>query len=213
MWAIGALLLIAFALMLFGRITKRRGMSWVFPLLGIAAWIVVSPLAIHGLSNDDRFALGGLFLFSMFIANLIAIPILRRRVIPPCVRVKGASQSGNIAMIIVIALVIFLLVTGRFHPFGLMIFFGLLVVFMIITLIRSLFGKTEICGNGVWQSGSFGLWEEFESFSWQWKTKDSVVLNLVPKSWVWPTTRLVVPREDREAVQQLLEANLPDLNK
>ncbi len=79
--------------------------------------------------------------------------------------------------------------------------------------ILSLFERTEICGNGVWRGGRFLPWEEYVSFSWKWETTDSVELTLVPKSGIWGSTRLVVPPANRETVQQLLEANLPDVSK
>jgi hypothetical protein len=215
MWAIAGLLLIAFALILFSMIAKTPWMRLVFFLLGMAVYIVVCSHAVHTLRNeDDVMAFSGFALLSIVIAHLIAIPIWRKRVVmPPCVRVKRASQSGNIAMIILfIAFVIFFLVTGSFRGIGQMIFFGLLVVLMTINLIRPLFEKIEICGNGVWEWGRLWPWEEYKSFLW-WNTEDRVVLRLVPKSWIWPATRLVVPREDHEAVHQLLAGNLPDLSK
>ncbi len=168
-------------------------------------------------NNDDAYdATIGFAWLSVAIADLIAIPILRRRLIPPCVRVKKASQSGAIAMTVVsflfTAFVIFLLVTKSLRSFGMMIFMGLTTVSIIIYLILGLFEKIQICGNGVWRNGWFSSWEEFKSFSWQWKTKDSVELKLSYRSWIWPT-RLVVTREDRETVHQLLEANLPEVSK
>ena len=91
------------------------------------------------------------------------------------------------------------------------IFSGLITVSMIIFIILFVFGKIEICGNGVWLDERFYRWQEFESFYWKGQTKDGLELRLVSKSWLCRTTRLMARPEDREAVQQLLEANLPDL--
>jgi hypothetical protein len=216
MWGIAVLLLTAFALLLFGKIAKKRGTGLVLVCLGMAVWGVAAFLSLR---IDDAFiAIMGFLVISGPICDLIAVPILRRRVIPPCVRAKR-YQSGIANIILVfssflfIAFAIFLLVTGRLDSFGMIILLGLATVSIIISLIPLLFQRIEICGNGVWQYGRFWPWEEYESFSWQWKTEDRVELWLVPKSWTCPSTRLTVPREDREAVHQLLEANLPDLSK
>jgi hypothetical protein len=215
MWGTAVLFLISFALILFSRIAKKRETGLVFGFLGIAVWGVAAFLAPK---NDEAFfAIMGILNASLAFSDLIAIPILRKRVMPPCVRAKKASQSGNIAAIIVsflfLAFVIFVLVTGGLSGLGWMIFLGLSTVSLIIYLLLLLFDKIEIWGNGLWQCGKFQPWEEYKSFSWKWKTKDSIELGLVLKSEIWPAIRLVVRSEDREAVHQLLEANLPDLSK
>ena len=68
--------------------------------------------------------------------------------------------------------------------------------------------------NGLWCAGAFQPWEDFHCFEWIRNEKYGVELKLVAKwkSGGSRSPRLVVPREDREAVQRLLKANLPDLN-
>jgi hypothetical protein len=208
MWIVAVLLLMSFALFLFGRIAKSRRMFWVFAFLGLAVWNVALFLTWK---NDYVFnaILGSAVMFGA-ISDLIAIPILRRRVIAPCVRVT--KLQGRIANIILpfffIASIIFF-VALSFYSFGMMLLLGPMIASMIIVFILALFEKTDICGNGVWCT-KLQPWEEYESFSWNEKSDDGVELRLISKSWIAGQTRLMVSPEDREAVQQLLEANLPD---
>ena len=151
--------------------------------------------------------------------ELIAIPILRRRVMHPCVRAK-ILLSGiyriirSIWFFFVIAFFVFFLLTEsleRLRSSGMILLLGPGTGASIIFLILILFEKIEICGNGLWQFNRLLPWEEYESFSWEWKTESHVELKLVSRTWGWSTSLIVLP-EDREAVQQLLEANLPDLS-
>ena len=212
MWVIAGLLLISFALFFFGKIAKTRGITTVLVLMGIAVWWVA---VFHTWKEDYTlfFIILGFLLLSGPSSDLIAIPILRRRVIPPCVRVKRhrAGIYNIILLFFVIAFVISLLATESFRSPDMIIFSGLITVSMIIFIILFVFGKIEICGNGVWLDERFYRWQEFESFYWKGQTKDGLELRLVSKSWLCRTTRLMARPEDREAMQQLLEANLPDL--
>jgi hypothetical protein len=215
MWVIAVLLLISFALVLFGKIAKTRGMNLGFFCLGMAVWSVGAWLLLAEKNDSAILVILSFPPTSGAIADLIARPIWRRRVIPPCVRVERLSQSGiamTIVFLLFIAFFIYFLVTEEsLHSFGMIIFFGLMTVPVIICLIQVRFEKIEICGNGVWQDGRLWPWAEYESFSWKRKTADSVELRLVSKSLSW-TTQLMVPPEDRETVHQLLDAHLPDLN-
>jgi len=176
--------------------------------MGLAVWNV----AVFLVWKDDYLfnAILGLAILFGAISNLIAIPILRRRVTPPCIRVRRhrAAKYNIIMSFLVIAFVIFLLIESL-HSFRMLLLLGPMIASLIIYNILILFEKIEICGNGVWGYGGLRPWEEYESFYWKWKTKDSVELRLVSKSWRRPT-RLMARPEDREAVQKLLEANLPD---
>ena len=127
------------------------------------------------------------------------------------VKLQDLTPHTFILSFLVIASVMFFL-NESFTSLRMMLLLGPMIVSLIICLILTLLEKIEICGNGVWQWGTLHPWEEYESFSWKWKTKDSVELRLVSKLWICSSTRLMVPPEDREAVQQLLEANLPNLN-
>jgi hypothetical protein len=214
MLVIGALLLISFALLLFSRIAKTRSMSSAFVLLGMAVWSVA---CFHGWKNNSALnALVGFPLIFFLICDLIARPILRRRVIPPCVRVRRLrSDITNIieyfGLFSAIAFVIYLLVTGSLLSFGIR-WLGLAAISIIIFLVLDLVEKTEICGNGIWQNGRLQPWEEYKYFSWKRRTEESIELRFVSKSWISDSTRLTVPFEGRQAVLQLLGANLPDLS-
>jgi hypothetical protein len=204
MWIVAVLLVISFALFLSARITKTRRTLSVSSWLGGAASSAAVFLAWE---NDYAVTAIGFLCASIVISELIAVPILRRRVIPPCIRVREAGQDGIImiiAALLFIAFVVFLLVTGM--TLG----YGLITAYMIIIVVLRLFKKTEICGNGLWQNRSLQPWEEFRSFSWTGKTEDGAELRLDPSLTVLSETRLLVSPEEREAVQQILEANLPD---
>jgi ankyrin repeat protein len=222
MWVIAVLLLLTFVLILFAKIAKTRRMRSVFLCLTLAVWCVVAYQAyLMPYDFYDAFWIFSLPFVFQAIADLIALPILRRRVIPPCVRVRRTQIYKIVVSFFCIAFGI-LFVNVSFSSPRMMLFAGIMTASMIIYLILSLSERVEVCGNGVWQYGGLhGLqwlrpWEEYESFSWKGETKDSVVLWLVPKSWrswIFPCDRLLVAPEDREAVHQLLEANLPDLSK
>ncbi len=214
MLVIGALLVISFALLLFGRIAKTRSICAAFLVLSGAVW---STAYFFGWRNDTASSVLGVLmgfpLISFLITNLIARPVLRRRVISPCIPVRIIrSGIAYIALILLVALGIFLLVTGSLRSFGMTVFAGLVTTSVIIYLILDLIEKTEIWGNGVWQNGSLQAWEDYKCFSWKHETEESIELRLEPKSWIGGSTRLTVPFEDRQAVLQLLEANLPDLS-
>jgi hypothetical protein len=208
-FAIGVLLLILFVLLLFGKVAKTRRMFWVFNCAAIAILIVAMYLA-----RENDYASSGILGIvgaSIVISELIATSILRKRVIPPCVRVD--PREDRIVMIIGFCLIsgfsIFLLVTRR--PSSWAILNSAIVPVYIITLVvLRLFEKTEICRNGVLQCGRLYPWEDYESFSWKWNRDHRVELTLVSKSRVNRVTRLMVLPEDRETVHRILEEHLPD---
>ena len=96
-----------------------------------------------------------------------------------------------------------------------MLFPGLMTAVPIIYLILLLSEKVEVCGNGVWKyrMAVVATVGSLRILLLGRKTKDSVVLLLIPKKASYPSDRLLVAHEDREAVHQLLAANLPDLSK
>ena len=212
MWVIVVLLLISFTMFALARIARTERMFRVFSLSGLAIWFVVAQLGPkNGLSCSTMM---GFLVAAYVISDLVARPIWRRRLMPPCVRVRMPWREGVFVAFISllgVAFLILLLVTGSNHSSELDLFFGLLVAAMLIELFLQ-YGKTEICGNGVWQDGGFQPWTDYEYFSWKKKAKDGVELKLVMKSGIWPSTRLMVLPEDREAVHQLLTAHLTDLS-
>lgn len=157
----------------------------------------------------------------LVIARMIARPILKRRIMPPCVRVKRIERDDGVivAFSFGVAAGVFIIVSQWSElSLGSLLDGGCFTIFWTYWLVSILFEKIEICGDGVIQTSGFsGLhpWEGYASFSWERKTTDGVELSLVSKSWLsksTSTTRLLVPPQHREAVQQVLDANLPDLS-
>ena len=216
MWLIVALLLIFFALAVLGKIAEMREMRWVFLFLAMVVWFVIVEFS----RNVSEFGpVLGLALLSVAVSDLIKVPIWRRRVVPPCVRVKGLGHILilniilTLSMFLFIAWLIYSLVTDGWHPFRMTVSLGLLTVAGIIWFILILFEKVEICGNGLWQNWKLQPWDRYKSFSWKQNTTDRDELRLVPKSELITSnpTRLLVPPEDRETVQHILEPHLPEL--
>jgi hypothetical protein len=214
MWVIGALLLVSFALFVFGRIAETQRMSSVFFWLGMAVWA----LALFAVKNESApLAIVGFAMF--FISDFIARPILRRRLIPPRVRVKDRSTRGVTKILCssmafcLIAFFIFQVVTGSIHSIGSIFDMGLISVLIVIGLFPILFQRIEVCGNGLWKDGSLQPWEDYRYFAWEWKMEDIVELRHGSTTWRGKPRllRIMVAPEDRETVQQLLEVNLPDL--
>ena len=116
--------------------------------------------------------------------------------------------------VFVTAFVAPVLVTGSFRFHRDSGFLGLWAVFWAVLIVPALLGKTEICGNGVWQHGRLHRWDDFESFSWDRKTDESIELKLMPRSLIFTQApkRLIVLPQDREVVEHLLEANLPQVS-
>ena len=214
---IATLLLISFALFFLGPIAKTQRLKLVFLLSGVAVWNVTAFV-----TKQNDFAFDAIMVFpfvSLAASYLIAPTILRRRLMPPRVLVKGGSTSGIAKFLISsvtffwIAVFCFQVVTGGMHSIGSIVFTGFMTVSMVVCLILILFERTEIGGNGLFRLGGLQSWEEYDSFSWECKKPDDVELRLESTSWLGKphSTRLRVPPEDRETVQQILEAHLPDL--
>jgi hypothetical protein len=207
MWIVAVLLFISFVLLIFRSNAKTRIMRDILFCAAMAIGFVAVFLTPK--TDDYDSAIMGFLCASIVISELIAIPVQRKRVIPPCVRVREAGQDRIIMIIgalLCIAFVVYLLVSS-----GRTLRYGIIPAYFIIIAVLRLFEKTEICSNGLWQYGQLQLWEGYDSFSWTRNRDDSVELALVSKSWIeFPLSWLTVAPEDREAVHQILEANLPD---
>ena len=218
MWLIAVLLVIVFALTLLGKIAETREMHWVLTLLAIAVWIVIMKL-LDVRNVSEFWPILGLALLSVAVSDLIAIPIWKRRFVTPCVRVTKLGQSrilyiiSSLSFFLSIAWLIHSPVTDGWHPFGNTVFLRLMLVTGIIWFILNLFDKIEICWNGLWQKGRLQPWDRYKTFYWQHNTTDRDELRLVPKSELLTSnpTRLLVPPEDRETVQHILEPNMQEL--
>jgi hypothetical protein len=209
MWIIAGLLLVTFIWFLLGRIVRTRRTFSVYFWLGMAAWGIAAYLSPH----DDYVhnAVVGLPLLFIAVSDVIAGPVWRRRVIPPCVRAKRPeSMAGKVFVGIVGIGIIISMISDSLHSLSNMLLAGPLTAAMIIWVVLALFEKIEICANGILVASRLRPWDEFESFAWERKGNERVELRLRRKSSVWRWIRLVVPPEDREAAQQILEAHLVD---
>lgn len=211
MLVIAALLLVSLALLVLGMIAETRWMGLSFVTLAMVVCFVTATRFAEDHSAWN--AIWGFMIIISAISHLIAIPVWRRRVVPPriCVRDPESKFPVIIGLIVMIAFVAFGLVTGSFHRNSDIL--GSWAVFIVV-YIPPLLGKTEICGNGVWQRGRLHRWENYASFSWDRKTDESIELRLMSRSPTWERDpkRLIVLPEDREAVVQVLEANLPEVS-
>ncbi len=212
--SIAILLCASFALILSGKMAKAQ---WSRGGLVVLGALVLAVVLFERGNEPIPPALIAFPLLSVAISNLIATLMWRKRVKPPCVRVNTPRQDdrADVAMGVILLsflapLGIYLTVTGSFHSFGRMLFWGLMTFALVISIVLSLFDKIEICGNGLLNGERLHSWEEYESFTWESETKCGSQLLLVSKSWLFRTTRLLVSPGDREVVQRILEANLPD---
>jgi hypothetical protein len=184
----------------------RRALTW-------SAYIFVIALihSVEGIQNAPIFL--ALVLATLALVECIARPIVRRRIVPPCVRVKESSKAdiiGIVAWLCLSILIIYLAVVTE-------LVFASVVSLLLITGFAVLLWRetAEICAAGIWRWWAFHKWDEYKSYSLT--TKDeNVVVELKPGEKSWGSERLsvrfIVPPEDRETVQRLLEANLPELS-
>jgi hypothetical protein len=209
-WNIAVLLLISFVLIVFSRIMKTRGMRGVFLFLALLTWNValfLSPVVPHGCSP-----VLGLGILSMAISEVIGAVFWSRRVLRPCVHVKRYHNVvGNIAGAILCIGFLIYQVSSSLPSWNTIIYVALVSVGFTSFFVQHLFDNIEICANGVLLGSELKRWEEYESFAWKREKDDGVHLKLYWKSWPGRATRLIVPPEDRETTQQLLDANLQDL--
>lgn len=211
MWLIVALYVISLPLLLLARIAKTERMKSVsFCIGGVAA------IAAFYLVWKNEAEVWPTFCFALIYlaaSDLIERRNMRRRIIPPCVRVKVLGRDTAVVIGVVIFFAIFLVMvlkpeSWRFS-FGWIMVLGLLTYFPI----QKFFDKVLICRNGVWHSGMLNSWDEYKSFSWFRKATDNAELRLEGTSWLSGATRLLVSPEDRESVHELLEAHLPELTE
>ena len=232
------LLGLSLTLILAAKIAKTLDMSYkMFLRLGVlfcvaaaAPWLIVAavPWLIVALKQG-----GGSSLLAWFGYGYLAIAVFdlisafqsKGEVMPPSVPVKRAGEGGfarsarGIAFLWLMPLVFSFVITWSFPSLTQMsgwdmLAYGFFTMAAIVLGLRFLLQGVEICGNGLWHGlGSppnLQPWEAFESFSWTEVTKDGFALKLQAKSWDQETTPLMVRPEDREVVQHILEANLPD---
>lgn len=207
MWVFAGSLLIVFAFLFFGKISKNHWMSVVLGCLGCIVWFIAVSLEGKDVYMFNA-GLGFMILFNP-VSDLIAMPTLRRRLVAPCIPVKKYRATiYNIIILFLLLAAIIIAIIVSLRDFVLLPISGPAAVSLIIWGLLIVLGKIEICRNGVWKNRRLNPWEQYECFSWALNPHDNHELSLVSK---WgSSTRLVVSPEDREAVHQLLEANLPD---
>jgi hypothetical protein len=212
--------LISFVCLILSRIAKDRRRDSPLIYMAVLGFTAVAFLT-GGMDIQSAMVVMGFLILSLAVAELIARSILRRRIIPPRVRVQRSNNS-NIPLI----LIGFVVVSSGLYPliqdfqeiltrrcFGTIVLYALAMAAFVIILGFTIFEKIEICGNGVWDRGRLSPWYEYASFEWH-ETADRVELKLWSKSS--PTARptlLTVPPESRETVQLLLVSNLPNLSE
>ncbi len=148
---------------------------------------------------------------------------LNRRISSQCVRVRRTRRrrfARHIVSVLCWPAVVLLLVYLWERSASLETFSGVGFVSIMITMGVNFWPskKIEICRNGLLLGDMRGdklrPWEEYECFFWKGETDDGVELRLPLKQWTGKRSismdRLVVAREEGEAVQQILEANLRD---
>ncbi|MGO9117444.1 MAG: hypothetical protein ACLQPD_07490 [Desulfomonilaceae bacterium] len=226
MWVIAVLLGLSWTLILTGKIAKILDMSYkMFLRFGVlfcvAAGAPLFLVIILELRKDPwSLFLAALTILLTAVLDLIAA-FSKGEVTPPRVPVKKPGQgriartAKKVASFLLMGFVLYFVLRGSLPSLGQMSGWdmtacGLFTMAAIINGFQSLFQRVEICGNGLWHEGTIKPWEAFEFFSWTGITKDGVELRLQAKSADHGTTRLMVRFEDREVVQQILEANLPD---
>lgn len=231
MSGIAVLLGLSLALILAAKIAKMLDMSYKILLrLGIVLCVAAgAPLFFHTFlkSRHDPEALfwlaHGIFLTAAF--GLFAAFTSKGEVIPPCVPVKRPGQgritrtAREVAFFLLMGFAWCLVLRGAVPSLGQMsawdmVACGLFTAAIIVRGFHILSQGVEICGNGLadW-GGSRPMvhpWEHYESFSWIVETNYGVVLRLHARSADVRTTDLLVGSGDRDVVQKILEANLPD---
>jgi hypothetical protein len=214
MWqATGYILIIAtFFCMLISRIATTQRTNRLFSYLAMGLLTAVLVLTVRPGYVEPASAL--LVLPAAVLSDIVARLFLKRRTLPPRVRVKGLSRISGVFIIVLllfIPLLLFLSVVeaSRFAamtPNPIL----LLLVSTVAYLVLLLFQKTEICGNGIWFDGTLHPWDAYESFSW---TSGGVVeLRPSSRSRLSPSSsmRLTASPENVEAAKRLVEANLPN---
>jgi hypothetical protein len=140
---------------------------------------------------------------------------LNRRNLPPCVRVRRTRRrrlAWQTASVLCWPTVVLLLVYLWERSASLETFSGVGVVSIMITEAINFWPSKniEICRNGLLLDDKLRTWERYECFFWKGETEDGVEVWLQARAPDQGTTRLTVRPEDRETVQQLLEAKLRD---
>jgi hypothetical protein len=162
-------------------------------------------------------ALSGRFPVFVIVAVILTMVIdyfvRRSSIIPPHIRVNEPYHRASALMVFLLIFIfsVFALFSSSGHISYIRAvapcFFVLVVLFLLY-----LFGRSEICGNGIWHWRKLHTWDEFESYSWTTRDDGAAVVlkqrERFREAFASRFVRLIVPRENSEAAKQLLEANL-----
>lgn len=213
MWLIAGLLFISFVLFFLAQIAKTWGVSTVLTCLAFVVWFAAVAFA---LGNDSLFyAMAALPFVFAALAELIALPVWRRRILLPCFQATRPGRKWGGALVLVFlcgSFVICLRKYGGKPPPGMDVFAGLMTASMIIYWILELAVSVQICANGVFHNGKLQGWEEWASFSWDGRRTEPLALTLVSKSGLFRSFRFLIRPEDRESVQQVLKEHISKPN-
>ncbi len=200
-----ALLTGLFLSFLFGRIGATPTARAVFSRLAITLTFAVAFLVLFGPLKAKLICMH--LVAAITLSDFVARPILRQRVIPPCVRVSrlGERILGIVMLVPMPFVFIDFYFEGHFSRWQ-----GPAALSMLISvtafLILFSFQRSEICANGLWYNGMLYEWDACESSSWT--PQDGQLIVDLKFGKRRNQMHLVVPPENREAARQLLEANL-----
>jgi hypothetical protein len=228
MLVIAVLLGLSLASFLTAKIAKALDMSYEkFLRLGFlfSGAPLVLVIILGERKGPEFLAWFGFYFLIFTVFHLIAAFRSKGEATPPCVPVNRSGQgrvartAKEVASVLLVGFVFYFAARGSLPSLGRMsgsdmLGCGFFAVAVIIVGFLRLFQTDEICGNGLLDGSDYKPklrpWEAYESFSWKEETKDGAELRLQAKSEDQEMTPLIARPEDREAVQQILEANLPD---
>jgi hypothetical protein len=139
---------------------------------------------------------------------------LNRRILPRCVPVRRSRLrrfAKHIISVLCWPTVALLVIYQWNRNVSLEAFSGYGFVSIMITMGVNFWPvkRIEICRNGLLWGDKLRAWDQYVCFFWKGETGDGAELRL-PLKEMHSMMRLVVAPEDREIVQQLLEAKLQD---
>lgn len=176
---------------------------------------------------DSTLNYGLLFIGVMYVAQLLAHPILKRRAGPLVLRLRQLTPVALVGLISVPVLLLmfvgFLLpnlrsaATGMpiFDDYyfksrlGMLLFLGPTILYLLVTSLQ----RTEFHERGIIQNSAFWTWAQFESYAWNETSNTSEVeLILKPKIkiWRWQQVKFALPVQDKQVVENLLKKAYTD---
>lgn len=171
---------------------------------------------------DSSLNYGVLFIGVMYLAQLLAYPILKRRAGPLVLRLRQLTPAALVGLIFVPVLL--LMLVGFLRPslrsaatgmpifddyyfksrLGMLVFLGPTILYLLVTSLQ----RTEFRERGIIQNSAFWSWAQFESYAWNETSSTSEVeLILKPKIkiWRWQQVKFALPVQEKQVVENLLK--------